>query len=239
MESPSEIVFSIPILVSAAPPMCSAVNSPRITSPLCRVHRAKSALRKSQTFIGGEDVRSPATLAFPHTGESPNILVPPGDGGFPTLVLPCMLQAHEAAPARDSSRASNEFPSAERSSAVEGKRPGFKRSVNPKVSRMLDAAVDHFGYKKRPETAVEETRPQFEDRRSVESDSLDEATETIDRETFARQKREAQDLRKELAKVAKACAEQEHNAKAMEYEVRCLRAKVQNPAAVPLVDTVR
>ena len=119
----------------------------------------------------------------------------------------------------------------EMSSSPDCRKSEIRRIVNLRFARIVDSAIDHFSYKKKQE--IEDTKaPLYEERRSLESDSIDEGNETLDKEEFSRKKREIQDLRREIAAKERSGKDQQNVLLRLAYDVNSLRGRVQDPFAV-------
>ncbi len=215
----------------------AALVSPAMRSPLSRIHHPLSAFKKSQTICystGGTACTEDAhkTRELPSIMEQPNV----GLARAETLVrvqyqhpfaqTPCLRVSLEG------------MVQLSRPSDLNSVRGEIRRNVNLKFTRLVDSAIDHFGFKKR--TEGEEAKQQPEELRSVVSDSLEEEEDgndetVVDKSAFVQKNKEIQDLKREIAIRDKCGAEQREAMLHLSYDVRSLKDRVQNPFEVSLI----
>jgi hypothetical protein len=100
-----------------------------------------------------------------------------------------------------------------------------KHSTNPRFFRLIDSAIENFEYKKGQERGLM-------DERKSESDSLDEANESISEEEFISKKQEINDIKKEIVQKDKARLEQQRKILKLTFDISSLKAIAKDPLTV-------
>jgi len=110
------------------------------------------------------------------------------------------------------------------------KKHDLKRTTNPKFSRLMESAIDHFSFKKKQE-GFDDTKANVVEERKSES-SFDENNETLDQDEYIRKKREAVDLRKEIANRSKVLSEQQQIILKLRFDMNALKSRVRDPKQI-------
>lgn len=104
-------------------------------------------------------------------------------------------------------------------------RKGQRHTANPRFIRLMDTAIDHFSYRKRQ-------AEDYVDERKSESESFDEASESISTDEFVRKKQEICDIQKEIEQKDKMRIENQRAIQKLQFDINSLRAVAKDPTSV-------
>eukprot|EP00826_Nyctotherus_ovalis_P058499 TRINITY_DN8044_c0_g1_i6.p1 TRINITY_DN8044_c0_g1~~TRINITY_DN8044_c0_g1_i6.p1 ORF type:complete len:206 (-),score=27.13 TRINITY_DN8044_c0_g1_i6:783-1400(-) len=104
-------------------------------------------------------------------------------------------------------------------------RKGQRHTTNSRFIRLVDTAIDHFSYRKRQvENCIDE--------RKSESESFDEANESISVDEFVRKKQEICDIQKEIGQKDRMRVENQRAIQKLQFDINSLRAVAKDPTSV-------
>jgi len=104
-------------------------------------------------------------------------------------------------------------------------RTELKYPTNPRFFRLIDSAIEHFGYEGGQEKGIV-------DERKSESDFIDEGNGSISEEELMNKRQEINDIKKEIAQKNRIRLEQQRKILKLTFDINNLKAMAKDPMTV-------